>query len=115
MPVQKGRPYQDGKVIQKRVSEFIPKSESLSLQNVLITDYNPIVIKGNKTELNQIVKWSSSRWNELKKADVVKRLVDAIREGTNGEWEYGTGSFSESGHLAGYHWRWSKIPSNKSR
>lgn len=38
-------------------------------------------IKANKTNLNKIIKWSSSRFNEYKKSKVIDRILQAIKKG----------------------------------
>lgn len=57
--------------------------------------FEPIVIKPTKTNLNKIIKWSTSRYNEYKKKDVVNIIYDAIKNKEN--IELGTGSYTERG------------------
>lgn len=56
-------------------------------------------LPANKTNLNKVIKWSNSRFNELKKDEVIEDILERIKAGKNGEWHYGTGAFSESSHL----------------
>jgi hypothetical protein len=37
-----------------------------------------------------------------KKSEVIEEILAHIDEGKTGKWEYGTGSFAESGHLKGW-------------
>lgn len=52
-------------------------------------------IKANKTNLNKIIKWSSSRSNEYKKSKVIDIILQAIKKGEDYERHFGTGAFSE--------------------
>lgn len=52
-------------------------------------------IKANKTNLNKIIKWSSSRFNEYKKNEVIDRILQAIKKGEDYEQRFGTGAFTE--------------------
>ena len=52
-------------------------------------------IKANKTNLNKIIKWSSSRFNYYKKSEVIKEILSALSVGDDVEIRYGTGAFSE--------------------
>lgn len=59
-------------------------------------------ITATKKELNKIIRWSSSRYNELKKKDVVNQIIFAIEIGEDTKRTFGTGSYSERGHLGGW-------------
>ena len=50
-----------------------------------------------KTELNKLIKWSNSRYNDYKKADVVNDIIKIIESRQDIEKEYITGSFCERG------------------
>ena len=52
-------------------------------------------VKANKTNLNKIIKWSSSSFNEYKKSTVIKKILTALSDGTDTEMHFGTGAFSE--------------------
>ncbi len=54
-----------------------------------------ITIKANRTNLNKILKWSSSRFNEFTKTQVISKIIDAVNNGVNYEYHFGTGAFSE--------------------
>lgn len=58
--------------------------------------------KANKTNINKIVKWSTSRHNEYRKSDVVDDMMYKIKKGKNTRTEYRTGAYSSSGHGSGY-------------
>jgi hypothetical protein len=55
-----------------------------------------------KTNLRRIIQWSSSRYNEYKKTEVIEEIIDKINKGKDTKKRYGTGSFAKSGHLAGH-------------
>lgn len=52
-------------------------------------------IKANKTNLNKIIKWSSSRFNEYKKSEVIKKILTALADGVDTKIHFGTGAFTE--------------------
>lgn len=52
-------------------------------------------IKANKTNLNKIIKWSSSRFNTYTKAKVIDKILQAVNKGEDCEHHFGTGAFSE--------------------
>lgn len=56
----------------------------------------------NKSNLSNLINWSSSRYNEKKKSDVLNEMLFAIEVGKDVELTYGTGSYSERGHLGGW-------------
>lgn len=68
-------------------------------------------IKANKTNLNKIIKWSTSRFNEYKKSEVIEYILSDFKKGKDVKKTYGTGSYSESGNLAG--WRYVFTIKNK--
>lgn len=49
-----------------------------------------------KTELNKLISWSSSRYNDMKKADVIKDIIFRIEKGENCTAEYRSGCYSEA-------------------
>lgn len=59
------------------------------------------IIRLNKTNLRKVIQWSSSRYNELKKDQVIDRMLKILSSG-EGSAEFSTGSFSERGHLGGW-------------
>lgn len=59
-------------------------------------------VKANKSSLNKIIKWSSSKWNSIRKKDVVKNIVFLVEKGEDTEVTFETGSYSERGHLGGW-------------
>ncbi|KQY90929.1 hypothetical protein ASD24_24330 [Paenibacillus sp. Root52] len=48
-----------------------------------------------RTNLNQIIKWSSSRYNSLKKREVVSQILFYIERGTDIVEIYETGTYTE--------------------
>lgn len=50
-----------------------------------------------RTELNKLIKWSNSRYNDYKKADVVNDIIRIIESKQDVEKVYETGSFCEKG------------------
>lgn len=59
-------------------------------------------IKATKKDLNSVIRWSSSRYNEKKKSDVVEQIIFLIEKGLDVKEEFVTGSYSERGHLGGW-------------
>lgn len=55
-----------------------------------------------KTELNKLIEWSSSRYNNYKKADVINDIIKIIKNKEIVTKEYDTGSFSPRNHLQGW-------------
>lgn len=53
------------------------------------------MVKANKTNLNKIIKWSSSIFNEYKKSEVINIILQAIKDGEDTQRHFGTGSFTE--------------------
>lgn len=59
-------------------------------------------IKATKSDLNKIINWSSSKFNELKKSEVVERIIFLIEKGEDTEVRFVTGSYTEHGSLGGW-------------
>ena len=59
-------------------------------------------INANKTNVNKILTWSTSKWNEWKKSEAIEDILKHVKESKHGTWIYGTGSYSEKGHLGGW-------------
>lgn len=53
-----------------------------------------LTIKANKTNLNKVIRWSSSSSNEFTKAQAIKRILDAIEKGADYKYHFATGAFS---------------------
>ncbi len=51
--------------------------------------------------MNKIIKWSSFRYNEYKKSEVIDLILKAIEKGKDTEKRFSTGSYSKTGHLGG--------------
>jgi len=60
-----------------------------------------IKINATKTNLNKILKWSSSRFNELHKSEVIDRILKYIKKGNDVSDLYSTGCYSKSGSGSG--------------
>lgn len=61
-------------------------------------------MKATKTNLKKLVDWSSSRYNEYRKSDVIDSMHSILQSG-EGAKTWSTGSYSERGHLGGWTWR----------
>jgi len=59
-------------------------------------------INANKTNLDKILKWSTSRFNEWKKSEVINNILEAINKGKDVKKTYGTGCYSSSGSCLGW-------------
>ena len=60
-------------------------------------------IKLNKSNLNKIIKWSTSRYNNFKKSDVIELIIKGMNEGIlNGREEYlfHSGSYCECSSMS---------------
>lgn len=55
--------------------------------------------KVSKTNLNKLIKWSSSKYCEYKKNDIINKVLN-LKEGE--EFSCSTGSYSEKGHQYGW-------------
>jgi hypothetical protein len=56
-----------------------------------------------KENVRRTIDWSSSRYCDYKKEEVVCEALKILRDGCgNGVWT--TGSYSERGHLGGWSW-----------
>ena len=51
--------------------------------------------------LKQIIAWSSSRYNELKKQDVINDIIFRVEKGEDCKIEYRSGCYSERAHQYG--------------
>ena len=60
-------------------------------------------MKATKTELKRIIDWSSSRYCDTKKDEVVAGVLKLLKA-KSGAVSYTTGSYSERGHLGGWKW-----------
>ncbi|MEK5357812.1 hypothetical protein [Paenibacillus sp. FSL L8-0709] len=57
------------------------------------------------SRLKKIIKWSSSRYNERRKTDVIKDILKNISQGKDGYWEYDTGLYTEKSKLTSTKYR----------
>lgn len=60
----------------------------------------------SKSELNKLIHWSSSRYNEMKKSEVINDIIFRIEKGEDCTVEYRSGCYSESAHNNKFNCRW---------
>lgn len=73
------------------------------IKNAEIDEKQQLTIKPTKTDLNKVISWSTSKWNEYKKKEVIERILYHINsEYDLIEEEYRTGSYTTSGSLRGW-------------
>lgn len=58
-------------------------------------------INCNKTSLDRIIKWSTSKYNGYKKPEVIKDIMKRVKINDNIFWEYRCGSYGEGNHNRG--------------
>lgn len=58
-------------------------------------------VKLTKTFLNKFIKWSTSRYNEYRKIDVIKIIFKGFTEGKTGKEIYGSGSYCQCSAMTG--------------
>jgi hypothetical protein len=63
-------------------------------------------IKANKAALNKLISWSSSRYNESKKSDVIADIIFRVEKGEDCTVEYRAGVYSEGAHTGRYKSKW---------
>jgi|GEM_PF-5629924 len=56
------------------------------------------IIKCNKSVIGKMIAWSSSRYNEWKKADVVTDIIFRVEHGEDCSVEYSSGCYSAGAH-----------------
>lgn len=61
-----------------------------------------IQIKTTQNEINDIIQWSSSRYNRYKKKDVVNRIIFLMEKGEDVYERYQVGSYTSHGSLNGW-------------
>ena len=66
-----------------------------------------ITLKLTQTNLNKILKWTSSKFNEYKKQDVVNYCLDLEHDIFTTK-EFNCGSYSEKSCCGGYHYEIAK-------
>lgn len=66
-----------------------------------------IKLKLNKINLNKIIKWTSSKFNEYKKADIISYCLD-LNHNLFTSKEFTCGSYSEKSYCGGYHYEITK-------
>lgn len=58
-------------------------------------------MKTTKSALSQLIQWSSSRYNEQKKGDVIADIIFRVEKGEDCKVEYRSGCYSERAHQRG--------------
>ncbi len=58
-------------------------------------------LKYSRTNLNKIIKWTSSKYNEFTKDEVIQDLVARINLYASVIWRYRCGSYAEGNHNRG--------------
>ena len=58
-------------------------------------------LKITLSALKQIIEWSSSRYNEMKKKDVINDIIFRVEKGCDCKIEYRSGCYSEKAHQYG--------------
>lgn len=58
-------------------------------------------IRCNKTNLNKIIKWTSSKYNEYTKDEVITDIQHRMNMNDNIIWRYRCGSYAEGNHNRG--------------
>lgn len=55
----------------------------------------------SKSNLGRIIKWTSSKYNEYKKSEVVQDVINKTEINDNLFWKYSCGSYAEGNHNRG--------------
>lgn len=63
-------------------------------------------IKATKADLNKLISWSSSKYNERKKSDVIADIIFRVEKGEDCTVEYRAGVYSEGAHTGQYKSKW---------
>lgn len=63
-------------------------------------------IKANKKTLNSLIGWSSSKFNDMKKSQVIEDIIFRIEKGENCNVEYRSGVYSEGAHYGKFKCKW---------
>ena len=61
-----------------------------------------MTIKLTKLFLNKFIVWSRSRYNEYKKWQVIKIILNGIKEGRTGNKIFSSGSYCPYSNMTGY-------------
>lgn len=94
-------------LLQKQKEEFrIRQQREEEYRRKLTKEYQVTdAVALNKTNLNKIIKWTSSCFNPVKKHVVIADILKMIQQGTDGVWEYGCGVYSEKSDGSGRDYR----------
>lgn len=58
-------------------------------------------IKCSASSLNNVIKWTSSKYNNYKKPEVIKDILNKVKINDNIFWKYECGSYAEGNHNRG--------------
>lgn len=62
------------------------------------------LLSPTKASLSRIMRWSSSRYNEYRKYEVVQFFLNHLKANDPGVWTFTSGSYAPGGHLGGWCW-----------
>lgn len=68
----------------------------------IIDEHKYKYINCNRTNLNKIIKWTSSKYNEMTKDEAITDILYRTNMNDNLVWRYNCGSFAEGNHNRGY-------------
>jgi len=75
-----------------------------SIFNKMFTEID--TIEANKTTLSKLIWWSSSRYNEMKKKQVLEDIIFRVEKGEDCIVEYRSGVYSEGAHHGKFKCMW---------
>lgn len=86
---------------EKSKEKFVREPIAKELKTLIENGAEILCVKANKSQLNKLITWSSSRYNEYKKSYVVCSIihkVDCIEYPHFKDYSYVTGCFSAGAH-----------------
>lgn len=60
------------------------------------------VVKATKTNLNKLIRWSSSRYQRPRKKDVIDKIIEALKKGDDCVLEFSCGAYTETADIHGW-------------
>lgn len=79
---------------------YIPFEEKV-IEIIKNTDKSLIEkIKCNKSQLNKLIIWSSSKYNDYKKSEVIEKIINSFKEKKDYVKEFRSGCYSYSAHYS---------------
>lgn len=64
------------------------------------------IVKANKSSLGKLIHWSSSRYNEKTKPEVIADIIFRVEKGEDCCVEYLSGVYSEGAHMGHFKSKW---------